>query len=226
MKNYSIILASGHGSRYNNDLPKQFTKLKDKTILAHTIEVFHSSSLIDEIIVVVTPSYIDLAQDILKDYPKVKKILSGGETRKDSSYIGVNSITDTEANVLIHDCARPFLSKKTLEQCVKELDSNNAVAVAIPTVDTIIEVENGIIHAIPERKKMMAIQTPQCFKLSLIKKAHELAQNDNGFTDDCGLVVARDLAKISIIQGEPENIKITYQSDLYKAEQILMQKEN
>jgi len=224
MKNYGIILASGSGSRYKNNLPKQFTLLAGKTILEHTVEVFETSSLINEIILVVTPDYVDLAKKLLSKYKKVSQILKGGETRKDSSYIGVSSIKENEANVLIHDCARPFLSHNIIEQCINELNNSDAVAVAIPCTDTIIEVENNIIKNIPERTKLMCIQTPQCFKLSLIKKAHELTKDDCSFTDDCGLIIKKNLSEIKIVQGETENFKITYPCDLYKAEQILKQR--
>ena len=100
------------------------------------------------------------------------------------------------------------------------LNEYNAVGVAIPTTDTIIEVENGIIKNIPPRKKLMNIQTPQCFKLSLIQKAHELSKGDPDFTDDCGLVVKYNLADIYIVNGDRNNFKITYPEDFYLAEKL------
>ena len=220
MKNYGIILASGAGTRYGGDVPKQFVEISGRTILERTIDVFERTTCIDSIIVVVTPEYNKLAKEIINrnDYKKVEKIINGGKERKDSSYNGVNSITDSEANVLIHDCARPFVSSEVLENCVKALEKYDAAGVAIPSVDTIIEVENGIIKRVPQRKSLMRVQTPQCFKLSLIKNAHELSKNDSDFTDDCGLILKHNLADIFVVEGNRENIKITYPEDFTLAE--------
>ena len=223
MKNYAIILASGSGKRFNNDLPKQFANINNKTILEYSIEAFENNELIDGIILVIHPQYNDLTYKIIKNngYKKVLKIIDGGEERKDSSYIGVNSVDETEANVLIHDCARPFVSQDIIKRCVEALKENSAVAVAIPTSDTIIKVHDNIIAEVPQRSSLMRIQTPQCFRLSLIKKAHELSKNDNNFTDDCGLVLKYNLAQIHIVEGSVQNIKITTPEDIDFANFIL-----
>ena len=222
MKNYAIILASGNGSRFGSDLPKQFTQINGRTILERSVDAFDSVEKIDEIIVVATPEYKHLAEEIINknNYKKVSKILNGGEQRKDSSYNGVFSIEDKEANVLIHDCARPFVSKEIINNCIKALETHNAAGVAIPSTDTIIEVENNIIKSIPPRKNFMRVQTPQCFKLSLIKKAHELSKNDKDFTDDCGLIIKHNLSDIYIVEGDRKNLKITYPEDFYLAEKL------
>ena len=222
MKNYAIILASGSGSRFGSNLPKQFTEIKGRTILERSVDVFENTSAIDEIILVVTPEYRELAESIINrnSYKKVTQIMNGGEQRKDSSYIGIHSVQEDEANVLIHDCARPFVSKKIINDCVEALKTYKAVGVAIPSTDTIIEVENNIIKSIPPRRKLMRIQTPQCFKLSLIKKAHELSKNDKEFTDDCGLIIKHNLSEIYIVEGDRNNFKITYPEDFYLAEMI------
>jgi 2-C-methyl-D-erythritol 4-phosphate cytidylyltransferase len=223
MKNYAIILASGSGKRFNNDLPKQFANINNKTILEYSIEAFENNELIDGIILVIHPQYNDLTYKIIKNngYKKVLKVINGGEERKDSSYIGVNSVDETEANVLIHDCARPFVSQDIIKRCVEALKENSAVAVAIPTSDTIIKVHDNIIAEVPQRSSLMRIQTPQCFRLSLIKKAHELSKNDNNFTDDCGLVLKYNLAQIHIVEGSVQNIKITTPEDIDFANFIL-----
>lgn len=222
MKNYGIILASGLGSRYKSDIPKQFVKIAGKTILEHTLDVFEKSKYIDAIILVITPDYRQKAEEILlkNNYKKLVKLLNGGDTRKESSCIGVSSINDKEANVLIHDCARPFLSERIIKDCIDALEQYDAVDVAIPSADTIIKVNNNIIYNIPDRRFLMRGQTPQCFKLSIIKQAHELSANDPNFTDDCGLVVKYGLGKVYIVNGDMENIKITYPSDIFMADRI------
>jgi 2-C-methyl-D-erythritol 4-phosphate cytidylyltransferase len=228
LTNYAIILASGTGSRFGSDIPKQFTKLGDKTLLEHCIESFERTKEVDKIIVVVTPEYKTLAAEIIskKFYKKVVDILSGGEIRKDSSYIGINSIKEEEANILIHDCARALVSQEIITECIEELKQYKAVDVAIPVTDTILKTKDGVIENIPNRADLMASQTPQGFKLSIIKKAHELSGNDSNFTDDCGLVVKYGLAKIKIVEGNRENFKITYPQDFYIAENIIKERQN
>lgn len=221
LKNYAIVLASGNGTRFGSTVPKQFIEICGRTILERTLDVFEQNDFIDEIVLVITPEYKNKALNISQNYNKISKILAGGKERKDSSYIGVSSIKDKEANVLIHDCARPFLSQRILNECIKALKNNDAVDVAIKTTDTILTVEDNIIKNIPERKNLMSSQTPQCFKLSLIKKAHELAKNDKNFTDDCGLVLKYNLAPIFIVEGESKNIKITNPIDEYFAKCII-----
>ena len=172
LKTYAIILASGTGNRYGSDIPKQFVKIAGKTVFEHTITIFEKSKEIDEIIVVITPEYRHFGEELIvkNNFKKVSKLLNGGETRKESSSIGISSISDEEANVIIHDCARPFLSQRIIKDCVKALETYNAVDVAIPSADTIIKVKDNVISKIPERKYLRRGQTPQCFKLSTIKK--------------------------------------------------------
>lgn len=216
MKNYGVILASGKGNRFGGEIPKQFVKIGTKTILEKAVDAFEKSSYIDFIILVITPGYKSEAEKLLSGYKKVLKIVEGGKTRKESSYIGVSAIDELDANVFIHDCARPFVSERILKDCNDAIKQHEAVGVAIPSTDTIICVENNYIKQIPERSSMMCIQTPQCFRLGLIKKAHELAVNDENFTDDCGLVIKYNLAKIFVVEGDISNLKITYSNDIDK----------
>ena len=229
MKHYAIILASGNGSRIGLNIPKQFYKLKNKTILEYSIEIFEKHQSIDNIIIVSNPDFIDLTKEIIEknNYKKVKKILPGGNTRQKSSYIGVKSIDDNDVKVLIHDAVRPFVSKQIIDNCISALEKYNAINVAIESVDTILEIdENNFVKSIPNRKNLMRCQTPQCFNLTTIKKAHELANNDSNYaaTDDCGLILKYNLDKVYIVKGDEKNIKITYPSDLIIAENILENK--
>lgn len=223
MKNIAVILASGTGSRYGSDIPKQFVKINGKTILEYSVEAFEDNLDINEIIIVITPDYYSLAYDILKrnNYKKVVNLLKGGATRKESSKIAIDSICEKEANVLIHDCARPLINQKIITECINALYLHDAVAVAVESSDTIVEIKDGVIKNTLDRKFLRRMQTPQCFKLSLIKKAHELVLNDDNFTDDCGLVLKNNLSQIFIVEGDVNNIKITYPLDYFIAEKII-----
>ena len=225
MKYYALILASGTGSRTGLNIPKQFYKINNKTILEYSINAFESHNSINEIIVVSNPDFIDLTKKIISEnhYSKVTKIVSGGLTRQESSAIGINEIDEVDSKVLIHDAVRPFVSQEIIDRCINALNNYNAVNVAIESSDTIIEIDtNNIIKKVPERKTLRRCQTPQCFSTELIRKAHKLAENDknNIATDDCGLILRYNLSDIFVVKGSENNIKITYPSDLKIAENI------
>ena len=231
MKNIAIILAGGSGSRFGLDIPKQFAKLAGKTIIEHTIDIFENNSLIDEIAIVIKPQYKHKIEEIVlnNNYKKIKKILNGGEERKDSSLSAINAYTleYEEVNLIFHDAVRPFVDDRIIDDCITHLKHYNAIDVAIPATDTIIKVKNNIIEEIPPRKEMMQGQTPQCFKLSTIKKAYELANKDKNFkpTDDCG-VVKKYLPneKIYVVKGSLKNIKITHPQDIFMADKLFQLK--
>jgi len=232
MKNVAVILAGGIGSRFGLDIPKQFAKLAGKSIVEHTIEVFQKHDLIDEICIVSHKNWIWKIEEIIakNNFFKVKKILSGGKERKDSSLSAImaydQSVKD-DINLIFHDAVRPFVSDRIIDNCVESLKHYNAIDVAIPAVDTIIQVEENIIRDIPKRAEMMQGQTPQCFKLSIIKKAYEVAQKDKDFepTDDCG-VVKKYLPSedIHIVKGGIDNIKITHSQDIFMADKLFQLK--
>ena len=225
MKNIAIILASGTGERFGENIPKQFYQFKGKTLLEHAIDAFEKNKNIDEIILVTNPKFRDLAENILNknDYKKITKVLNGGKTRVESSYIGTSEAPE-EANVLIHDAVRAFVTQKIIDDNIEALKKHEAVGTAIESIDTIIQVdENNVITAIPPRKFLKRVQTPQSFRANLIKKAHELALKDENasFTDDCGLILRYNLAPIHIVDGDEINLKITQKNDLKIIENIV-----
>ena len=230
-KNVAVILAGGTGSRFGMDIPKQFAKLAGKTIIEHTIDSFQNHKLIDEIAIVVHKDWIWKIEELVEksNYFKVKKILNGGEERKDSSWSAIISYESESNNVnfFFHDAVRPFVDNRIIDLCVEALQRYNAIDVAIPATDTIIKVEEKIIVDIPKRKMMMQGQTPQCFKYETIRKAYELAEDDPHFqpTDDCG-IVKKYLPKedIYVVNGTISNIKVTYPQDIFLADKMIQLK--
>lgn len=216
-KNIALILASGTGSRCGLSYPKQFAKINNKTILEITIDNFENHNLIDEIILVTNAEYVEKIKLLTSSYKKVSKVLAGGVTRKDSSYNGISAISDTDANVLIHDGVRPLINKEIITDCIKSLEEYKAVCVAIDSTDTIFIInEDNNISSIPKRTMLKRAQTPQCFDINLIKEAHRLANEDKSciVTDDCGLIMNYNLSPIHIVNGSVDNIKVTFQDDI------------
>ena len=218
MKHIAIILASGNGERFRENIPKQFFVFKEKTLLEHSIDAFEKNENIDEILLVTNPKFRDLTEEILSknNYKKIAKVLNGGKTRVDSSRIGCMETPD-DSNVLIHDAVRAFVTQDIINRNIEALKIYQAVGTAIDTVDTIIQLdENNCIKNIPQRSSLKRVQTPQSFKSDLIKKAHTLALKEQSvnFTDDCGLILKYNLAPVHIVEGDEINLKITQKSDL------------
>jgi 2-C-methyl-D-erythritol 4-phosphate cytidylyltransferase len=194
-----------------------------KTILEHTIDVFEKNLKIDEIAIVVKEDEVsDFDRFITKNnWKKVKKILKGGKERFYSALSAINAYKDfPNYNLIFHDVVRPLVCDRIIEDVVKALEQYNAVTVAIPTTDTIYQVDENqnFVKNIPDRTFLQRAQTPQAFKSQTIQKAYKFALNDPDFqsTDDCG-VVAKYLPdeKIYVVRGEERNMKLTYEEDIY-----------
>lgn len=229
-KNIAIILAGGSGSRFGRDLPKQFLKVAGKKVIEHTVDVFEHNELIDEIAVVTRPEFIsDIEQMVVNNhYAKVRKILQGGKERYHSSLSAINAYTNDNDNLIFHDAVRPLVNDRIIIDCIEALKHYDAVDVAIPVADTIIQVDDtDCISVIPTRSLLRSGQTPQCFKRGVINKAYELALEDPHFvtTDDCG-VVRKYLpdTPVYVVKGEVFNMKITYKEDLFLVDKLFQLK--
>jgi len=228
--NVAVILSGGSGSRFGGDIPKQYINLAGKNIIEYTVAAFEQNENIDEICIVADEAYHDklLKTSKKSGFKKVKRVISGGAERKDSSYNAIKEYEDKEdINLIFHDAVRPFISQEIINNCIRALEKYSAIDVAIPTADTIIEIDESskTIKNIPQRSRLRRGQTPQAFKLETIKKAHELANSDKNkplFTDDCGLIRQYlPNEHIFVIDGEEKNIKITYPEDLLFAEKLI-----
>ena len=225
--NIGVILAGGSGTRLGGSKPKQLMVVAGKTIIEHTIEAFEQNSQIDEIAIVCRKDLIPYIDEFVSRnrYTKVKKILSGGKERYHSSLAAINAYTNDDDNLLLHDAVRPLISQRIINDCITALDKYRAVAVAVPTTDTIYQLDKeGCIQSIPPRNMLRNAQTPQCFKRGLINKAYETALKDPAFvtTDDCG-VVSHYLPTepIYVVEGDVQNFKVTYKEDLLILEKFL-----
>ncbi len=223
--NIAIILSGGSGNRVGTDIPKQFLKIGNKTIIEYSIEAFENHQDIDEIIIVSNPDYIRKTEHINQNkYKKVLKIIEGGKTRQESSDIGVSSIETKVKNVLIHDAARPFVSIELIDRLLKGLINNKAAVPAVQSSDTLIEKsDSNFVKSIPDRNVIQRVQTPQAFNYNIIKEAHKLAKVEGFYnaTDDCSLVLRYKLADVLVVDGSINNIKITYPSDIIYSKELI-----
>lgn len=237
MKNIAVILAGGTGRRMGSSVPKQFMELAGRTVIEHSIEAFCSHPAVDEVAVVVHPEWKGRFQAIVErnSWEKLTKVIDGGSERYMSSLNAIMAYIDEpdDTNLLLHDAARPWVSADIISRVAAALQHNEAVGVAVPSTDTVWEVHpdmNGMWEAgnekfeiprfvarIPERKLMWRAQTPQAFRLPLIRDAYQRALQDPQFqaTDDCG-VVRKYMpgTKITVVEGEENNRKITFKEDI------------
>jgi ribitol-5-phosphate 2-dehydrogenase (NADP+) / D-ribitol-5-phosphate cytidylyltransferase len=236
MQVVAVVLAGGSGHRFGGDLPKQLRVLAGRTVIEHSIAAFDQAPGVDSIMVVMPPGLAAAAGDLLAagDYRKVARVIEGGVARTDSTQCAIEALleagqagADADCSVLFHDAARPLIDQRIIADCVDALSTHQAIGVAVPSSDTIVEVTDGVVTAMPRRDALARFQTPQGFRLSLIRHAYQLAAADPGFgelpaTDDCG-IVHRYLPDVPVrlVPGSERNIKITYPDDLHVAETLL-----
>lgn len=209
MDKFSVIIpAGGTSSRYGN-ANKLLEKINEKTVIEETVSKFVDFEEIDEVIIPANISIIEELQQIL-NYDKIK-IIEGGNSRQKS----VNNALKKVKNdfVLIHDGARPLIRKDTISYVMEAVKEKDAVTVMTKTTDTIKEVDSdGRIIKTIDRSKLYNTQTPQAFRTSLIKEAHQRLINGN-YTDDCSMLEELGIP-VYIVNGSYTNIKITIKSDL------------
>src|SRR6266571_8883991 len=237
MRTVAVVLAGGSGVRLGGNTPKQLQLLAGRTLLEHCVAAFNADPGVDEVLVVMPADLLGAAKQVLDGaYGKVSDIIAGGTDRPGSTRRAIEHLSRArsggagageDCNVLFHDAARPLVDQRIIADCVAALASAQALGVVVPTADTIVEIAGGAMTSIPPRESLGRCQTPQGFRLSVIRRAHELAAADPGFgelpvTDDCGIVL-RYLpgVKVHVVPGSEHNIKITYPSDLAIAETLL-----
>lgn len=232
-RNIAVVLAGGVGTRIGLDTPKQLIKIAGRPIMEHTLAVLNEHPYIDEIFVLMARGHLDRVHEIVRKngFEKVTTVLEGSGTRNDTTQAALRAIAEKyeeDCNVILHDAVRPLLAPSIINDVVLALESNVAVDVAIPSADTIIEVEPGsgsypIIKDVPPRVNLRRGQTPQAFKLSAIQRAYEHANKDVNFeaTDDCTVVLRYTPdVPIAVVPGDDSNMKVTEPIDIYIADKL------
>jgi 2-C-methyl-D-erythritol 4-phosphate cytidylyltransferase len=229
MQMVAVVLGGGVGQRLGAGMPKQLLTLSGTTLIERCVAAFEAAPGVDEVLVVMARGHTEKVEALLagSGYRKVTGVIEGGVTRPDSTRAALAAIAASglgDCGVLLHDAARPLVDQRIIADCVAALRVHDAAGVAVATSDTIVIAEDGVMHSVPPRETLFRCQTPQCFRLSVISRAHELAAADPAFapTDDCG-VVLRYLpeVKVHIVPGSERNIKVTYPHDLAVAEALL-----
>jgi 2-C-methyl-D-erythritol 4-phosphate cytidylyltransferase len=219
MKKYAIIVAGGTGTRMGGSLPKQFILLKGRPVLYYTLKTFLDTWPDLQVVLVLPVEYTDMGQEIIDaffDKSRIR-ITAGGDTRFQSVKNGL-ALVEEESIIFVQDGVRCLLSSALVERCYAQAVETGTAIPAIPSNDSIrlINEEGNTAY---DRTKVMIIQTPQTFHSKILLPAFQIDYKDK-FTDEATVVEAYGM-KVSLVEGEATNIKITTPVDLLLAEKIL-----
>ena len=223
----AVLLAGGTGTRVGGALPKQLVEVAGRPLMEHPLAVLDAHPGIDEVVVLMAAGHVDAAQEIVRrgGYRSVRAVEVGGATRDGSTRRALELLPDDTGLVLLHDAARPLLGPALVSRCLAALQHHDAVTAAVPSSDTVIEVTDAeTIASVPARARLRRVQTPQGFRVGVLRAAHARAVADPAFepTDDCS-VVRRYLpdVPVAVVAGEEQNFKVTEPVDVLLADRLL-----
>lgn len=232
-RHIAILLAGGSGSRMQSTVPKQYINIHGKPVLYFSLKALEES-FIDEIILVCRPSDEEYCKQEIVDrygFTKVTGIVPGGSERYASVYNGLKKVAGLYENcqdstyIYVHDGARACIDQELLLECKSSVEQYNACVPAVPVKDTIKVIDSeGFSISTPNRSTLMAVQTPQCFRMDIVWPSYIRMDEEHytGATDDASVVERFSDTRIKLCKGSYNNIKITTAEDISIAENILV----
>lgn len=216
MSAIAIIPAAGMGTRMGHETPKQFLSLNGVPIFIHTLKKFDGATAVTEIIVGVRKEEADhVARAINGErFSKPVRVAEGGATRQETVARALARVPSSTEVVLVHDAVRPFVTPEMIERVATAARRAGAAIFAIPSVDTVKQLELETITATIPRERVALAQTPQAFRYALLKEAFDRAAEDGFQGTDESSLVERLGTKVKVLMGSDRNIKITKPSDL------------
>jgi 2-C-methyl-D-erythritol 4-phosphate cytidylyltransferase len=223
----AIIAAGGRGSRLGSSSLKFEHELCGKPLIMYSLDAFQASESIESIVLVVPRQRLGAwSAERLREQGigKAAATVAGGDTRQRSVSLGLKALPSTGGLVVVHDAARPLVTAGMIDAACDIPRGADGVIIASEVTDTIKIVEGGFVVSTPERGSLVAVQTPQAFKVAVLLKAHQAAREQRfGGTDDA-VLVERIGGKVAVIPGSRDNIKVTYPEDLALAEAIIAER--
>ena len=215
----AIVVAAGKSERMGG-VEKIFAIIDGKPLLAHAVEAFQQSPIVDSIVIVLAKDKVGIGLDLVKKFGwnKVVAVCPGGARRQDSVSEGLKQFDKVDW-VMIHDGARPCVTQDIIERGLEQAKETGAAIPAMPVADTIKVVSSdSYVKDTPPRAQLWAVQTPQVFRFDILSEAHRKAKGD--VTDDAGMVESLG-HKVKVFRGSYTNIKVTTPEDLIIAEAII-----
>ena len=219
----AIIPAAGSGMRMGG-IQKQFLLLHGEPVICHALRAFQDSPLIDCITVATGADAVGSTRELVLEqrFTKVTKVIEGGAHRQDSVWNGIQAMMDDSIDlIVIHDGARPFVSKELIAETVKTAEDFGAAIAGVPANDTIkLTDQDNIVAATLDRDRLWFVQTPQAAKFALLVGAFEKARAEAFYGTDEAILLERNGTKVKVVRGNYDNIKITTPEDMGIAENI------
>lgn len=222
--NIAIIPAAGVGKRMGGDLPKQFSLLAGKPILAWTLEKMQSLPQVDAIIVAGEAEHLDRIKSMAAEYgiTKFQEVVEGGAYRQHSVWNALRAASPVADLILVHDAVRPFVTADEVQRVVDAAKHFGAAILAVRVKDTIKQSdEQEFIENTLDRESLWCAQTPQVFKREMLFKAFQNANNDHFLVNDESSILEYSGADVKIIEGSYANVKITTPEDFSFAEFLI-----
>lgn len=229
MHTVAVVLAGGSGSRMGTQVKKQYLDLGGHPLIWYSLKAFQDSD-VDEIVLVGAAEDVDeIRTTYATAFDKISAVVPGGRERYHSVYAGLCAIEKCDC-VLIHDGARPFTDNAIIDRCLEALATEDACVAAMPSKDTVkIADEAGYAVSTPDRSYVWNVQTPQCFRFPLVKRAYDALMaaeregslGDVHVTDDAMVVEMYTDTRVRMIEGSYDNIKITTPEDMIVGAAIL-----
>jgi 2-C-methyl-D-erythritol 4-phosphate cytidylyltransferase len=213
-----LIPAGGVGARLGHRTPKQFLALGGGPILTATVEHFARHPAVEAIVVAAPATGVERAHRALRGLRRRRSItvVAGGATRQESVWRALQAAPAADI-VVVHDAVRPFLTRALIDAVVKAAHESGAAICALPIAETVKRVRNGEVEATVDRAGLWAVQTPQAFRMALLREAHEKALRDGVVGTDDAALVERLGQRVKVVRGLEGNLKITTPEDLRRA---------
>jgi 2-C-methyl-D-erythritol 4-phosphate cytidylyltransferase len=223
----AIIAAAGAGRRMKSDRPKQLLTLDKTPILIYTLRKFDSCRLIDRIIVAAPQESVEEVRKLVAGagFSKPVSVVQGGARRQDSVAVAMQHLGDDTTIVAVHDAVRPFVKVDEIEAVILEAQKSGAAVLAIPIVDTVKQIRKDVIDSTLTREHLVLAQTPQAFRIEVLREAFERARSDEYYGTDESSLVERLGLPVAVVRGSERNIKITKPDDLTLARFFLQEEQ-
>lgn len=214
-----LVPAAGTGARMRSREPKQFLVLGGAPVLVHALRRLAAADCLEGSIILVPPSRLGATRTLLHRHrvPRVLAVLEGGAERQESVRFGLNAVPEDMTWVVIHDAVRPFVTPGLVADVLAAARSTGAATAGLPVRDTVKRVRGGCVEATLDREGLWLVQTPQAFRRDLLVEAHDKALRDGYLGTDDAVLVERLGARVTMVPGLTENVKITTPADLEAA---------
>lgn len=214
-----MVPAGGVGTRMGDSRPKQYLTLGGAPILVHTLRALARCKALDGLVVAVPADRVDATRALLARFrvPRLLAVVAGGDERQDSVKLGLEAVPPEVSWVVVHDAVRPFITPEIVERVLAAARVPGAATCGWPVRETVKRVRDKVVEATLSREGLWLTQTPQAFRRALLVEAHEKAVRDSYRATDDAMLIERLGGRVSMVEGQPQNLKITTPDDLKAA---------